>query len=583
MTADTTTTPLMSLVVPVPAVRSGPAYASDIVTLLSLIDSHTHITGQGSKIPPGGLTLTADLDFNPTGGTTGQSATNLRSTRYLQLASAPATASDIRAAYSYGSPGDLYWKDGAGTEIQITSGGLLNSAALTNNSWTRSAFSTNITILSSDTPVYYDGDTSGAARTVTLPRCNAVAGKFYLFRQTTGTNGIVLAPNAADSIDGLSAGTSLTLPAAAARGEWLIYSDGQTAGKWSVFRSTQDLNGAAVPAASTANVGNMLYLSTASTLAYGALNLAGGSQYVSGALPGANMATCTTSTTGAIQLAGDFSSSAAGTAPRIGSLTGDGTNLSLVATTYARPTAGGGAGSATTWQGQDGATGGSVIARSGSDGTANETNAGDHLFYRGAINWLKFSGTTTHVDISAVAPAGTAAGRQLNLAASGATTTGAGGLGSFTAGDAAGAGAQNGGALVFRTGTAAGTGLKGALTLSLANASSQTVLHAAEVAAGRHAFGLGDTVNSAKVPTGNVLTWIPNATTAPSSIDASNGGALIYGDPAAPGLFTIYTGEVAGNAFGLAGAANGGSQSGASLGSIVVRINGTNRKIPYYT
>jgi hypothetical protein len=54
--------------------------------------------------------------------------------------------------------------------------------------------------------------------------------------------------------------------------------------------TTVKINGASVPAAGSLTTGNGLYVTGASALSYSALNLAGGSNYVTGALPNANQA-----------------------------------------------------------------------------------------------------------------------------------------------------------------------------------------------------------------------------------------------------------------------------------------------------
>jgi hypothetical protein len=67
------------------------------------------------------------------------------------------------------------------------------------------------------------------------------------------------------------------------------------------------INGAAVPSSSGSLVtGNGLYVSGTSSLAYSALNLAGGSNYVSGILPTTNLPSATTSSAGIIELSNDL-------------------------------------------------------------------------------------------------------------------------------------------------------------------------------------------------------------------------------------------------------------------------------------
>ena len=58
----------------------------------------------------------------------------------------------------------------------------------------------------------------------------------------------------------------------------------------SIYQNVVGVNGASVPIAGTLTTGNGLYVTGASALSYGALNLAGGSNYVTGLLPKGNQA-----------------------------------------------------------------------------------------------------------------------------------------------------------------------------------------------------------------------------------------------------------------------------------------------------
>jgi hypothetical protein len=117
---NTTESPNMGLPIPTPTVDPGPEWAFDLNSCLDLIDSHNHSAGQGVQITPSGINISSDLLFN------GFNATLLRSTRFYPLVSAPASASpDQNCLYSVGS--ELYYNDKAGNQVQITSGGSVNS------------------------------------------------------------------------------------------------------------------------------------------------------------------------------------------------------------------------------------------------------------------------------------------------------------------------------------------------------------------------------------------------------------------------------------------------------------------------
>lgn len=113
MTFSTTTN--MGLSVP----SSGTTVADNWVTSVNgwatTIDSHDHTTGKGVRIPPAGLNITSDLEFN------GNAATELEGTFYSDQSSDPSTTKAI-----YTKSGELYFRDGSGNNIQITTSGALN-------------------------------------------------------------------------------------------------------------------------------------------------------------------------------------------------------------------------------------------------------------------------------------------------------------------------------------------------------------------------------------------------------------------------------------------------------------------------
>ena len=115
--SNTTTTPDMNLVLPIPGQEVGPAWASELITALNLVDSHDHSTGKGVPVTQAGLNLTGNLPLNNH---------DLTLVNGLELATNNGSTvnSDV---YSDGT--NLYYKDGAGNIIQITSGGTLDVAS----------------------------------------------------------------------------------------------------------------------------------------------------------------------------------------------------------------------------------------------------------------------------------------------------------------------------------------------------------------------------------------------------------------------------------------------------------------------
>lgn len=117
MPATTTLSPNMNLPVPVVGVDPGPDWATQINNCLALIDSHTHVVGQGVAITPSGLDINADLSF------AGNNMTLVRSTRFQNQATTLSGVSDLNCVYSSGTGGDLYYNDGSGNKIRLTQSG----------------------------------------------------------------------------------------------------------------------------------------------------------------------------------------------------------------------------------------------------------------------------------------------------------------------------------------------------------------------------------------------------------------------------------------------------------------------------
>lgn len=107
----------MNLPVPVVGVEPGPDWATQINNCMALIDSHTHVTGQGVAITPSGLDINADLSFQ------GNNLTLVRSTRFQNQATTLSGVSDLNCVYSSGTSGDLYYNDGSGNIIRLTQSG----------------------------------------------------------------------------------------------------------------------------------------------------------------------------------------------------------------------------------------------------------------------------------------------------------------------------------------------------------------------------------------------------------------------------------------------------------------------------
>lgn len=105
------TTPNMALTLPVVSQTPGPTWASEINADLSLIDSHNHTSGNGALVPVTGLNINADLSLAT------NALTNVKRVGLLDQASLASLNS------VYANNGDLWWYNGSGAAVQITSGG----------------------------------------------------------------------------------------------------------------------------------------------------------------------------------------------------------------------------------------------------------------------------------------------------------------------------------------------------------------------------------------------------------------------------------------------------------------------------
>jgi hypothetical protein len=118
-----TSSPNMFLPIPGVGTEQGPNYALDINSSLTLIDQHDHSLGKGVQINPSGLNINSDLTINS------NKLTDVGGVRFTALGSNP---SDLQ--FLYVAPGpetplteDLWFNDGNGNQVQLTSNGLVNA------------------------------------------------------------------------------------------------------------------------------------------------------------------------------------------------------------------------------------------------------------------------------------------------------------------------------------------------------------------------------------------------------------------------------------------------------------------------
>ena len=110
-------TNITALAKPAVGTTTGPQWATDLNTSIDAVDGHDHSTNKGIRITPAAINISADLEFND------NSATELKNIIF-------STATAATTSYSvYQASGNLYWRNGAGTAVQITTGSAVNAGA----------------------------------------------------------------------------------------------------------------------------------------------------------------------------------------------------------------------------------------------------------------------------------------------------------------------------------------------------------------------------------------------------------------------------------------------------------------------
>jgi hypothetical protein len=116
------TTSFMSLELPVVSTTEGPDWASLLNSAFETIDSHDHSSGKGLQITPSGLNINSDLSIGE------NNLTNVNSLRLFENIAALGGAEDLACLYNVS--GELYYNDGLGNQIQLTSSGGLNASSI---------------------------------------------------------------------------------------------------------------------------------------------------------------------------------------------------------------------------------------------------------------------------------------------------------------------------------------------------------------------------------------------------------------------------------------------------------------------
>jgi hypothetical protein len=189
-------TPNMNLDLPVVSVTLGPEWAIELNAVLTVIDGHDHSSGFGTSVKPAGLDIDSDLDFQ------GNRAFNLKSSKYTDQVATLTGATNASSVYS--KSGDLWWTNGSGIAVQLTSGSSIISTPSNVESFQYDSVNTNLTIGPADPYVVVNVDCS-VIRTITLPSASAVSpGRIYAIKDGTNqseTNNMTITPDGADTID----------------------------------------------------------------------------------------------------------------------------------------------------------------------------------------------------------------------------------------------------------------------------------------------------------------------------------------------------------------------------------------------
>lgn len=218
--SNTTISPNMNLPIPVVGVESGPDWASDINSSLTLVDSHTHAAGSGVQITPAGISINSDLPFG------GNNGTALRTIRFTSQAAALALPTDLGCLYEVLN--DLYFNDGVGNQVRITqSGAVAGSPGSIAN------------LVSPASATYVSGTPAFVFQSNSNVSANLDGGSIVLRNLTASSKGLTLAPPNAMGSD-----YTITLPALPGSGTkfMTLTSAGNVGAAWAVDNSTLEVS-----------------------------------------------------------------------------------------------------------------------------------------------------------------------------------------------------------------------------------------------------------------------------------------------------------------------------------------------------
>lgn len=176
------TDPVTGIKIPTVGSDPGPDYATHVSDALQTLAHLTH-TGvsnlDGYQIPSAGINFNDDISAQS------NNLTTLRSTRFDSQASTLNGTGDIDCVYV--SNNDLYYNNGTGTPVQITSGNSLDTVS--DNNYVVTATAINLSINVSDTTTVVSVNCSSNDVTITLPVIGSVpTGRYYIVKDTNGAS-----------------------------------------------------------------------------------------------------------------------------------------------------------------------------------------------------------------------------------------------------------------------------------------------------------------------------------------------------------------------------------------------------------
>ena len=114
----------MALDLPTVGVTAGPTYATLINAALTTIDSHTHASGSGVKVPVAGLNINANLDMEPSSTEYAVFAAKYYGLR--EQSSSPAAANSLWS----NAAGEMVWRDDGNKDTVITDDGSISASTI---------------------------------------------------------------------------------------------------------------------------------------------------------------------------------------------------------------------------------------------------------------------------------------------------------------------------------------------------------------------------------------------------------------------------------------------------------------------